>query len=202
LAPATRTVSSASMCVSAVARNNGIARAGTSVSMPDPTTSRQSMVESQLRARGISDPRVLDTMLRVPRHQFVPETYRSEAYEDHPLPIGDDQPSPSRTSLPSCSSLSSSRPLTRFLKLGRVPAMSLPCWRNLPGKCSLSNVTQLSPTVPVKFSLLSATRTSKFSLETAQSAFPPPLPLTPFSSPLPLLICPWRCYPNCATPVA
>src|SRR5882757_2588326 len=59
--------------------------------MPDPTTSRQSMVESQLRARGISDPRVLDTMLRVPRHQFVPETYRSEAYEDHPLPIGDDQ---------------------------------------------------------------------------------------------------------------
>jgi protein-L-isoaspartate(D-aspartate) O-methyltransferase len=49
------------------------------------------MVESQLRARGISDPRVLDTMLRVPRHQFVPETYRSEAYEDHPLPIGDDQ---------------------------------------------------------------------------------------------------------------
>jgi protein-L-isoaspartate(D-aspartate) O-methyltransferase len=59
--------------------------------MLDPTTARQLMVDSQLRARGISDPRVLDAMLRVPRHQFVPEAYRAEAYEDHPLPIGDDQ---------------------------------------------------------------------------------------------------------------
>lgn len=49
------------------------------------------MVYSQLRARGISDPRVLDAMLRVPRHQFVPEAFRAEAYEDHPLPIGDGQ---------------------------------------------------------------------------------------------------------------
>jgi len=49
------------------------------------------MVDFQLRARGISDPRVLDAMLRVPRHEFVPEPYRSEAYEDHPLPIGESQ---------------------------------------------------------------------------------------------------------------
>ena len=49
------------------------------------------MVDSQLRARGISDPRVLDAMLRVPRHEFVPEPYRAQAYEDHPLPIGDGQ---------------------------------------------------------------------------------------------------------------
>jgi protein-L-isoaspartate(D-aspartate) O-methyltransferase len=59
--------------------------------MPDPTTARQLMVDSQLRARGMSDPRVLDAMLRVPRHEFVPEPYRAQAYEDHPLPIGDDQ---------------------------------------------------------------------------------------------------------------
>jgi len=59
--------------------------------MPDPTAARQVMVDSQLRDRGISDPRVLDAMLRVPRHRFVPEPYRSQAYEDHPLPIGDDQ---------------------------------------------------------------------------------------------------------------
>ena len=49
------------------------------------------MVESQLRVRGISDPRVLDAMLRVPRHEFVLAPYRAQAYEDHPLPIGDDQ---------------------------------------------------------------------------------------------------------------
>ncbi len=59
--------------------------------MPDPTAARQLMVDSQLRASGISDPRVLEAMLRVPRHQFVPEAYRSQAYEDHPLPIGQDQ---------------------------------------------------------------------------------------------------------------
>jgi protein-L-isoaspartate(D-aspartate) O-methyltransferase len=59
--------------------------------MPDLTTARQLMVDAQLRARGISDPRVLDAMLRVPRHRFVPEAYRSQAYEDHPLPIGDGQ---------------------------------------------------------------------------------------------------------------
>ena len=54
-------------------------------------TARQLMVDSQLRDRGISDPRVLDAMLRVPRHEFVPEPYRAQAYEDHPLPIGDGQ---------------------------------------------------------------------------------------------------------------
>ena len=59
--------------------------------MPDPTTSREAMVALQLRERGISDARVLDAMLRVPRHEFVPEPYRNQAYEDHPLPIGDGQ---------------------------------------------------------------------------------------------------------------
>ena len=59
--------------------------------MIDFGSARQRMVETQLRARGISDPRVLDAMLRVPRHEFLPETLRSEAYEDHPLPIGDGQ---------------------------------------------------------------------------------------------------------------
>jgi protein-L-isoaspartate(D-aspartate) O-methyltransferase len=59
--------------------------------MPDSTTARQLMVDAQLRDRGISDPRVLEAMLRIPRHRFVPEAYRSQAYEDHPRPIGDGQ---------------------------------------------------------------------------------------------------------------
>src|ERR1017187_9089025 len=59
--------------------------------MTDPITARQLMVDSQLRARGISDLRVLDAILRVPRHEFVPESLRAEAYDDHPLPIGDGQ---------------------------------------------------------------------------------------------------------------
>jgi protein-L-isoaspartate(D-aspartate) O-methyltransferase len=52
---------------------------------------RVRMVESQLRARGIGDQRVLDAMSRVPRHEFAPEKYRDQAYEDHPLPIGEGQ---------------------------------------------------------------------------------------------------------------
>ena len=49
------------------------------------------MVDSQIRARGLRDERVLDAMSRVPRHEFVAEQLRSQAYEDHPLPIGQDQ---------------------------------------------------------------------------------------------------------------
>jgi protein-L-isoaspartate(D-aspartate) O-methyltransferase len=57
----------------------------------DRETERHRMVEQQLRARGIKDPRVLAAMERVPRHRFVPQNVRDEAYSDHPLPIGHDQ---------------------------------------------------------------------------------------------------------------
>ncbi len=49
------------------------------------------MVRYQLERRGITDPTVLEAMRNVPRHLFVPEIYRDEAYEDGPLPIGNDQ---------------------------------------------------------------------------------------------------------------
>jgi len=52
---------------------------------------RRTMVESQLRARGIRDERVLASMLRVPRHEFVSGEYRDQVYEDHPIPIGEGQ---------------------------------------------------------------------------------------------------------------
>jgi protein-L-isoaspartate(D-aspartate) O-methyltransferase len=52
---------------------------------------REQMVARQLRDRGISDQRVLDAFLRVPRHEFIPDTHLDRAYEDHPLPIGDAQ---------------------------------------------------------------------------------------------------------------
>jgi protein-L-isoaspartate(D-aspartate) O-methyltransferase len=55
------------------------------------TALRLQMVETQLRARGIKDPRVLTAMASVPRHAFVAERYGDEAYEDHPLPIGEEQ---------------------------------------------------------------------------------------------------------------
>jgi protein-L-isoaspartate(D-aspartate) O-methyltransferase len=57
----------------------------------DFTTQREQMVRTQLDGRGIRDPRVLDVMRNVPRHEFVPDTLQPEAYEDHPLPIGEAQ---------------------------------------------------------------------------------------------------------------
>jgi protein-L-isoaspartate(D-aspartate) O-methyltransferase len=52
---------------------------------------RRDMVESQLRARGIHDSRVLQAMLQVPRHEFVLPESKAQAYEDRPLPIGEEQ---------------------------------------------------------------------------------------------------------------
>ncbi len=52
---------------------------------------RRHMVESQLQRRGVRDQRVLDAMLQIPRHLFVPEEYRSQAHGDHPIPIGENQ---------------------------------------------------------------------------------------------------------------
>ena len=49
---------------------------------------RKDMVKNQLRQRGITDDRVLDAMGDVPRHLFVTEDLRDEAYMDGPLPIG------------------------------------------------------------------------------------------------------------------
>ena len=62
---------------------------------PAPTTTedttgvqRSEMVLRQIAARGVTDRLVIDTMMAVPRHLFVPDEYRNQAYDDHPLPIG------------------------------------------------------------------------------------------------------------------
>ena len=52
---------------------------------------RRHMVENQLRRRGVRDERVLEAMERIPRHEFVSPEHRSQAYGDHPIPIGESQ---------------------------------------------------------------------------------------------------------------
>lgn len=52
---------------------------------------RNKMVETQIRARGVKDKNVLAAMKKVPRHLFVPSQYQSAAYNDRPLPIGQNQ---------------------------------------------------------------------------------------------------------------
>jgi len=57
----------------------------------DDERARLKMVDEQLAARGIKDPRVLSAMGRVPRHRFIEEAFRDRAYGDHSLPIGGGQ---------------------------------------------------------------------------------------------------------------
>jgi len=52
---------------------------------------REEMVRKQIEARGITDPRVLAAMRKVPRHLFVSEALWDQAYGDYPLPIGAQQ---------------------------------------------------------------------------------------------------------------
>ena len=52
---------------------------------------REEMIQTQLRARGITDEKVLEAFRRVPRHLFVSEALRDQAYGDFPLPIGEQQ---------------------------------------------------------------------------------------------------------------
>lgn len=49
------------------------------------------MVKRQIEARGVTDPKVLAAMLKVPRHLFVSDALRDQAYGDFPLPIGEQQ---------------------------------------------------------------------------------------------------------------
>lgn len=59
--------------------------------MIDFRVAREKMVETQIAARGIRDPRVLNAMRKVQRHLFIDPALVHRAYEDHPLPISDGQ---------------------------------------------------------------------------------------------------------------
>ncbi|HEC50253.1 MAG TPA: protein-L-isoaspartate(D-aspartate) O-methyltransferase [Candidatus Desulfofervidus auxilii] len=58
----------------------------------DPfSLAREWMVRDQIEARGIKDKRLLKVMRKIPRHLFVDEALRDQAYNDYPLPIGEGQ---------------------------------------------------------------------------------------------------------------
>jgi protein-L-isoaspartate(D-aspartate) O-methyltransferase len=59
--------------------------------MTDFSRARQTMVDRHIKTRGIDDPQVLAALLKVPRHLFVEDALRGQAYGDFSLPIGDKQ---------------------------------------------------------------------------------------------------------------
>jgi protein-L-isoaspartate(D-aspartate) O-methyltransferase len=75
----------------ALAAACGTSRDSGSAQDDEATPARRSMVAEQLRGRDIWNSRVLEVMERIPRHLFVPDDVRAQAYRDHPLPIGHGQ---------------------------------------------------------------------------------------------------------------
>ncbi len=76
------------------------------------------MVRAQLQGRDVVDPRVLEAMRRVPRHLFVPERWRDQAYDDHPLPIGAGQTISQPYIVALMSELGRVKPGDRVLEIG------------------------------------------------------------------------------------
>lgn len=63
----------------------------TAAEVPATTDDARKELVRTVRARGVDDPRVIDAIARVPRHELVPASLRARAYEDRPLPIGEGQ---------------------------------------------------------------------------------------------------------------
>jgi protein-L-isoaspartate(D-aspartate) O-methyltransferase len=80
--------------------------------------SRDRMVREQIAARGIADNLVMEAMRRVPRHLFVEEALRGQAYEDYPLPLGFGQTISQPYVVAVMSSLLQAIPGQRVLEIG------------------------------------------------------------------------------------
>lgn len=79
---------------------------------------RVSMVATQLAARGIVSPKVLEAMTAIPRHRFVPHDCEQLAYEDRPLPIGLGQTISQPYMVALMTELLALKPLDRVLEIG------------------------------------------------------------------------------------
>jgi len=81
-------------------------------------TERLSMVESQLRQRGIRDERLLAAMSKVPRHEFVSQQNWNEAYADHPIPIAEKQTTSQPYMIAAMVQAAEIKPEDRVLEIG------------------------------------------------------------------------------------
>jgi protein-L-isoaspartate(D-aspartate) O-methyltransferase len=79
---------------------------------------RFSMVESQLRQRGIRDERLLAAMSTVPRHEFVSQKNWNEAYADHPIPIAEKQTTSQPYMIAAMIQAAEIKPEDRVLEIG------------------------------------------------------------------------------------
>jgi protein-L-isoaspartate(D-aspartate) O-methyltransferase len=106
------------LLTSALLTLGGIAMAFAAPPADRFTEERLRMVEEQIHRRGIDDPAVLGALSRVPRHLFVPDAARAEAYGDTPVPIGHGQTISQPYIVALMSSLLEVRPGDRVLEIG------------------------------------------------------------------------------------
>jgi len=81
-------------------------------------TERFTMVETQLRQRGIHDERLLAAMSKVPRHEFVSQQNWNEAYADHPIPIAEKQTTSQPYMIAAMVQAAEIKPEDRVLEIG------------------------------------------------------------------------------------
>lgn len=86
--------------------------------MMNPKLAREEMVLTQIERRGIQDPRVLDAMRKVKRHEFVEPAFRERAYDDTPLPIEEGQTISQPYMVARMTSLLEIKPTERILEIG------------------------------------------------------------------------------------
>lgn len=87
-------------------------------SLNDPFAEARRRMIAVLRRKGITDERVLAAMAKIPRHVFVEEKFRSQAYEDRPLPIGCGQTISQPFMVALMTQLLDLRPEDRVLEIG------------------------------------------------------------------------------------
>jgi protein-L-isoaspartate(D-aspartate) O-methyltransferase len=121
VSPGARLAALSFSCLAAAAacRPRQESRPKVQAEQPDGDAARRArMVETQIVARGVRDPRVLAAMRKVPRHLFVDAADRASAYEDHPLPIGGQQTISQPYIVALMSELLALRPESRVLEIG------------------------------------------------------------------------------------
>jgi protein-L-isoaspartate(D-aspartate) O-methyltransferase len=116
-AGAPSSTASGSSAAAAAATAAGSRDAGTGAA-PDPTAAARDRLVDYLAARGIGDARVLAALRAVPRHLFVPEAWRAEAYEDRALPIEEGQTISQPFVVATMTELAALRPTDRVLEVG------------------------------------------------------------------------------------
>ena len=121
MSPGPRLAALSFSCLAAAAacRPGQESRPKVQAEQPDGDAARRArMVETQIVARGVRDPRVLAAMRKVPRHLFVDAGDRASAYDDHPLPIGGRQTISQPYIVALMSELLALRPESRVLEIG------------------------------------------------------------------------------------